>query len=109
MSRTLADLWFDPFRDKDVAELEAVLADDFVHTSPFGEIAGKAAYLGLVRKNEDAFFANPIQVVDVLDLGDRCAVRYVVGGMAACDCIYGRGGKIARVFSYYHVGERPSL
>jgi hypothetical protein len=109
MSRSLADIWFDPFREKDVAKLEAALADDFTHTSPFGAIDGKAAYVDLVRRNEKMFFANPIEVVDVIDLGDRCAVRYVVGAMAACDCIYGADGKVSRVFSYYHVGEPPVM
>jgi len=109
MSRSLADIWFDPFREKDVTKLEAALTDDFVHTSPFGIVDGKAAYVRLVRRNEEAFFANPIEVVDMIDLGERCAVRYVVGEMAACDCIYGRDGKISTVFSYYHVGERPVM
>ena len=50
-----------------------------------------------------------VERVDFLDCGDRFAVRYIVGDMPACDIIYVRDGQIAKVFSYYHYGEKPVL
>ena len=75
MSRQLVEAWFDAFRNRDISKLE--LAEDFVHTSPFGEIRGRDVYLNLVRENVDAFFSNPIEILDVLDDGDKFAVRYL--------------------------------
>lgn len=106
-NREIAESWLAAFQSRDISKL--VLADDFVHTSPFGEIRGKNAYLDLVRANEEAFFSNTIKVIDFLDGDDRFAVRYLVGNMAACDIIYVRDGKIAEVFAYYHYGEKPEM
>lgn len=109
MSRQMVDKWFGAFREKDVTQLERILAEDFVHTSPYGEIKGRKAYLDLVRANEEAFFSPVIQILDVIAGGDSAAVRYLVNGNPACDCIYVRDSQIAEIFSYYHVGKKPVL
>ena len=41
MSRKLAEAWFEAFRSKGITKLALALAEDFVHTSPFGEIKGR--------------------------------------------------------------------
>jgi ketosteroid isomerase-like protein len=109
MDKNLADRWFGAFRDKDVSELESILAEDFVHTSPYGEIKGRKAYLDLVRGNEEAFFSPRLETQDVIASGDTFVVRYLVNGNPACDCIYGENGQIAKIYSYYHVGKKPSF
>ncbi|MGA9533242.1 MAG: nuclear transport factor 2 family protein [Anaerolineales bacterium] len=107
MSRELVDMWFGAFREKDLSMLH--LAEDFVHSSPFGEIHGRDAYLGMVKDNSEAFFSPTIEIIDVLGVGDRFAVRYLVSGNPACDCIYVQNGEISRIYSYYHYGEKPSF
>ena len=109
MSRQLAEAWFAAFRNKDIAQLERTLAEDFVHSSPFGEIKPRQAYLDLVRANPEAFFSPLIEVLDMFDCGDKVAVRYLVNNNPACDCIYVRDGQIAEIFSYYHYGEKPTM
>lgn len=107
MSRNLVDAWFEAFGEKDISKLE--LAEDFVHTSPFGEIKGRQVYLDLVRENSEAFFSPTIKILDVFECGDKFAVRYLVDENPACDCIYIQDGQISKIFSYYHVGEKPDL
>jgi hypothetical protein len=107
MNRELVDAWFDAFRNKDISKLE--LAGDFVHTSPYGEIKGRKAYLDLVRENPEAFFNPVIKIIDVIEGGDRFAVRYLMNGKPACDCIYVKDGQISKIYSYYHVGENPTF
>lgn len=107
MSRKLADAWFDAFREKDISKLD--LAEDFVHSSPFGEIKGREIYLDLVRENAEAFFSPTIEILDVIESQDSCAVRYLLNGNPSCDCIYARDGRISKIFSYYHVGEKPTF
>ena len=107
MSRKVVDAWFDAFRSRDISKLE--LAEDFVHTSPFGEIKGREVYLDLVRENAEAFFNPIIKILDVVEGGDKFAVRYLVDENPACDCIYVRNGQISKIYSYYHVGKKPDL
>ncbi len=107
MSRKVVDAWFDAFRSRDLSKLE--LTDDFVHSSPFGEIKGRQVYLDLVREDSEAFFSPRIEILDVLECGDKFAVRYLVNENPACDCIYVRDGQISKIHSYYHIGEKPVL
>lgn len=107
MNRQLVDDWFDAFRNKDISILDRALAEEFVHTSPFGEIKGRQAYLDLVRANGEAFFSPKITILDVLACGERFAARYLVDDNPACDCIYTKNGQISKIYSYYHLGEKP--
>lgn len=107
MGRKLVDAWFEAFRKKDISLLE--LAEDFVHSSPYGEIKGRQAYLDLVRENSEAFFSPTLEIQDVLECGDKFAVRYLVNKNPACDCIYVREGQITKIYSYYHVGKKPAM
>jgi hypothetical protein len=107
MSRQLVDSWFGAFQERDISMLQ--LADDFVHSSPFGEIEGREAYLELVAGNPEAFFGPELEVLDVIEDRDKYAVRYLVNGNPACDCIYTKGDKITKIHSYYHHGEKPSF
>ena len=109
MVRAAVDAWFEAFRSKDVTKLETALAEDFVHVSPFGEIRGRAVYVEMVRENQAIFFGQEMQILDVLTDGDRCAVRYEVGGMSACEFLYVRGDKVAEIQAYYHAGPRPAM
>ena len=109
MSYQMAEAWFEAFREKDIAKLELALAENFIHSSPFGEIKPRRAYLDLVRANPDAFFSPVIEILDMFDCGDKVAVRYLVNKNPACDCIYARDGKITEIFSYYHYGKKPVM
>jgi len=109
MSRKLAEAWFEAFRSEDIDQLERILAEGFVHSSPFGAIGPRRAYVDLVRANPRAFFSPVIEIQDILDCGDRVAVRYLVNKNPACDCIYVRDGQIAEIFSYYHYGKKPTM
>jgi hypothetical protein len=107
MSRKIVDDWFDAFRQRDISKLK--LAEDFVHTSPYGQIKGRQTYLNLVKENEEAFFSPKLDILDIFECGPKYAVRYLVNGNPACDCIYVRDGQISKIFSYYHVGKKPVL
>lgn len=109
MSTKLAEAWFEAFREKDIAKLERALAENFVHSSPFGEIKPRQAYLDLVRANPNAFFSPVIEILDMFDCDDKVAVRYLVNKNPACDCIYAQNGQITEIFSYYHYGEKPVM
>jgi len=107
MSRALVDSWFGAFEKRDISMLQ--LAEDFVHSSPYGEIKGRDTYLNMVRANEEAFFSPRIEVQDVIEDDGKYAVRYLMNDNPACDCMYVKDGLITRIFSYYHIGKKPSF
>ena len=107
MTADMASAWFRAFEKRDLSTLR--LAEDFVHSSPYGDIEGRQTYLNLVESNQDAFFSPVIEILDIIGGGNSWAVRYLVNGNPACDCIYVRDGEIARIHSYYHVGKKPSF
>jgi len=107
MNKNFAEAWFGAFRAKDISKLELELADDFVHTSPYGEVKSKKAYLDLVKANPEAFFSPKIEILDIFECGNKFAVRYLVNNNPACDCIYVQNGQISKIYSYYHVGKKP--
>ena len=109
MSKNLAEAWFEGFRNKDAVQLENILAESFVHSSPFGEVKSRKAYMDLVKANPTAFFTPVIDIQDIISEGDTSVVRYLVSGNPACDCIYTKDGKITEIFSYYHYGEKPTF
>ena len=109
MNSTVVDAWFGAFRQKDIEALESLLSEDFAHFSPFGVIEPRHAYIDLVKTNPDAFFNPVIEVQDIFESGEKVAVRYLINGNPACDCIYTSGGQVTKIFSYYHFGEKPSM
>jgi hypothetical protein len=109
MSTKLAEAWFEAFRQKDINKLESTLTEDFSHSSPFGDIKPRQAYIDLVKANPEAFFSPVIEIQDMFDCGDKIAVRYLVNNNPACDCIYIRDGQISKIFSYYHYGKKPTM
>ena len=83
------------------------LADDFTHTSPYGTIEGKAAYMALVEANRDKFLGNTFEVHDALYEGNRACVRYTMRSgdfvLPASEWFFTAHGKIERVVSYYNI------
>lgn len=104
---SIANAWFAAFRERRIES--APLAGDFVHTSPFGAIEGRSAYLDLVRANQEAFYGPTIEIVDVVEQPTVAVVRYLVDGNPATDWIYSDDGEITAIYSYYHVGPPPSF
>ena len=107
-SEVLVKDWFSKWENGDYLHLPVTEA--FKHTSPFGTISGKKAYLDLVQKNEDKFLGYTFEIHDSLYDGDRACVRYTArqGNHFALDVsewYYLKGELIEEIISYYHIGE----
>ncbi len=103
----LIDDWFDKWERGDFLSLP--LDKDFKHTSPFGTIDGKEAYLNLVKQNRDKFLGHRFTFHDKIIDGARGCVRYTTQqedfAMDVSEWIYVEEGLIKEIISYYHVGE----
>ncbi len=107
-SESLVKEWFLKWTTGDFKTLP--ISENFSHTSPFGTIQGKIAYLDLVSKNKDKFLNYTFKIIDGLYLPHKACVRYTAHQGEAfkldvSEWYYISNGKINQIFAYYHIGE----
>ena len=100
--------WFTKWESGDYRSLP--LSDNFKHTSPFGTIDGKEAYMKLVRENEDKFLGHTFTLHDIVEDEGKACVRYTTNqgsdfSMDVSEWFFISDGMIEQVISYYHIGE----
>ncbi len=104
-AKQLAHAWFEKWRQGDYQHLP--ITDDFIHTSPYGTIHGREAYLALVEANKDKFLGHEFQSHDLLSADDRACIRYTaVQGdfrLEVTEWHYVSQGKIREIVAYYNI------
>ena len=105
IARKLVDAWFAHWAAGTPELLP--LAEHFTHTSPYGTIEGKAAYMALVNANRKQFLGNRFEVLDVLAGANSVCVRYTMHtptfSMDVSEWFYTSGNTIESVLSYYNI------
>ena len=104
----LVKKWFEKWECGDYLNLP--LSEDFKHTSPFGTIEGKRAYLDLVKENEEKFLGYTFYLHDWIYDNDRACVRYTTKqgkdfSLDVSEWYYMKDNLIQEIISYYHIGE----
>ncbi|MBT8256253.1 MAG: nuclear transport factor 2 family protein [Bacteroidia bacterium] len=104
----LVDKWFEAW---DSGELEKLpVSENFQHTSPFGTIDGKKAYLDLVLKNKSKFFGYSFHIHDAIYEANKACVRYTASQgedfkLDVSEWYYAKNDLIEEIIAYYHIGE----
>jgi len=106
--KNLVKTWFSKWEEGDFHHLP--VSDNFKHTSPFGTIDGKKAYLDLVEKNKDKFLGHVFKLHDAIYEKDRACVRYTASqgddfSLDVSEWYYVKNGLIEEIIAYYHIGE----
>ncbi len=104
----LVKQWFDKWDQGDFHHLP--ISDNFKHTSPFGTIEGKKAYIDLVQENKDKFLGYTFEIHDEIYESDSACVRYTARQGAdfkldVSEWYYGEDNLIRDIIAYYHIGE----
>ena len=105
--RELVEMWFAIWDAGDYQSLP--IAEDFRHTSPYGTIEGKQAYLDLAAANEDKFIDNEFEIHDAIYLEDRACVRYTMRSLTedhtleVSEWYYPTDGLIGEIVAYYNI------
>ncbi|WP_036381465.1 nuclear transport factor 2 family protein [Muricauda sp. MAR_2010_75] len=106
-SKELISDWFRKWETGDFYNLP--VTDNFKHTSPFGTINGKKAYLNLVEQNRDKFLGYQFKLHDALYGNNNACVRYTGTqgdfSLEVSEWYYMKGGLIKEIVAYYHIGE----
>ena len=101
-AEALARLWIENWSMGDPSPIP--LAEDFAHTSPFGRIEGRDAYLSFMEPMIGE--ASPeLRVLRVLSDGDHAVIHYQmeVWGeqLDACDWVEVADGRITEIHAFY--------
>jgi hypothetical protein len=103
-SAALARLWIEAWIRMDMQWLREHLADDFVHTSPFGRLEGREHYLATVEPMARKSVVELV-ILDVIATGDQAAIRFENrtprGTVESCDWLFTEGDTIREIRSYY--------
>ena len=106
-TQTLVQKWFQCWTNGDF--LDIPVSENFKHTSPFGTIDGKSAYLKLVEENKDKFLGHTFQIHDEMYGEHSACVRYTGTqkdfSLDVSEWYYIKDGLIEKIISYYHIGE----
>ena len=107
-SKQLIEQWFDKWNKGNFLTLP--IADNFKHTSPFGTINGKRAYINLIEENQDKFLGYIFKIHDAIYQIDKACVRYTAKqgpnfSLDVSEWYYIKNHKIQEIIAYYHIGE----
>lgn len=97
--------WFEVWENGDFENIP--VSEDFVHTSPYGTIEGRDAYLNLVATNREKFLGHSFKIHDIIMEGDRACVRYsgIKGDfqLEVSEWHYIRNEEIVEIVAYYNI------
>ncbi len=107
-SEKLVKTWFKKWAEGDFLNLP--ISENFEHTSPFGTIDGKNAYLDLVNENQDKFLGYIFEIQDGIYKKDKACVRYTAKqgddfSLDVSEWYYIKDDFIEKIIAYYHIGE----
>ena len=104
-TQELVERWFDCWANGQLNDLP--IAPHFQHTSPYGTINGKAAYMELVNTNRDKFLGNRFELHNALYEANSACVRYTMRSgdfvLPASEWFFVANGAIERIVSYYNI------
>ncbi|MEM7186252.1 MAG: nuclear transport factor 2 family protein [Bacteroidota bacterium] len=100
--------WFEAWEKGDLDNLP--ISDSFRHTSPFGTIDCKKAYLDLVEKNRSKFLGQSFEIHDALFESHKACVRYTARqgedfSLDVSEWYLVSDNLIQEIVAYYHIGE----
>lgn len=104
-TQQLVKAWFACWENGDFLNLP--ITDDFKHTSPYGLIDGKKAYLELVTANKDKFLGHRFVIHDLLCDQAKACIRYSAiqadFELEVTEWHYCNNGLIAEIVAYYNI------
>ena len=105
VSEKLAREWFRLWESGEFHELP--ITDDFTHTSPYGTIEGKTAYLDLVKVNRDKFLGHTFKIHDLITTDGKACIRYTAikesFRLEVTEWHYLRDHLIHKIVAYYNI------
>lgn len=103
--KDLVNKWFACWESGALKKLP--IAEGFTHTSPYGKIEGKSAYMDLVETNKDKFLGHRFVIHDAVYDQDKAVVRYTAiqedFELEVSEWHFAKAGLIEEIIAYYNI------
>ena len=97
--------WFELWENGEFQKLP--LSENFRHTSPYGTISGRKAYLDLVKANTEKFLGHQFKIHDSLFGHERACIRYTAikedFSLDVSEWHYIKEDLIEEIVAYYNI------
>ena len=104
-TKDLAAQWFDIWKKGNFEDLP--LAEDFSHTSPYGTIDGRQAYMDLVNANREKFLGHEFIIHDTIYQEEKACVMYTARQedfeLEVTEWHYVKNNLIKKIVAYYNI------
>jgi hypothetical protein len=101
----LVNEWFEKWENGEFIDLP--LSENFIHTSPYGTIEGKKAYIDLIVANINKFLGHRFEVHDAIYEKNKACIRYTAikenFSLDVSEWHYVKGKRIDKVVAYYNI------
>lgn len=103
--KSVVHQWFSKWEQGDFHNLP--ISENFKHTSPYGTIDGKAAYIRLVDANKEQFLNHHFDIHDELYGDNKACIRYTAKKknfvLEVSEWHFFKNGLIEEIVSYYNI------
>lgn len=104
-AKALVHEWFNKCELGDFLNLP--ITEDFTHTSPYGTIEGRIAYIKLVEANKDKFLGHRFNIHDILWEDNKACVRYTAikddFRLEVSEWFYIKNDLISKIVAHYNI------
>ena len=105
MSKHIIEQWFSAWETGNFKEIP--VTEDFTHTSPYGTIKGKQAYLELVANHTDKFLGHEFSIHDILCESQQACARYTAKKenfqLEVSEWYFFNNNLIETIIAYYNI------
>ena len=107
-TKQLVQQWFDIWTRGNFKDLP--LAEDFSHTSPYGTIESKEAYMEIIESNREKFLDHQFEIHDTLFDTEKACIRYTAiqdkFRLEVSEWHYIKNDLIQSIVAYYDIDEK---
>ncbi|MEM9000118.1 MAG: nuclear transport factor 2 family protein [Bacteroidota bacterium] len=104
-AKELVKTWFKKWEEGDFLNLP--ISESFKHTSPYGSITGKRAYIDLVKAHKPRFLGHRFKLHDELYENQKACVRYTAIKedfiLDVSEWYFIKNNQIEEIMAYYNI------
>ncbi|MBT8189240.1 MAG: nuclear transport factor 2 family protein [Bacteroidia bacterium] len=104
----LVEAWFNIWTKGNFEDLP--LTEGFEHTSPYGTISGRKAYMEIINSNLDKFLGHQFIIEDMIIEKEKACIRYLAiqenFKLEVTEWHYVKDDKIDKIVAYYNIDEK---